>query len=462
MITVTIPKNNFEERAYTIDIFLNEFLGIDYRLVSNADVSDYKIALENGNAVTIQDHFFSRFDKELSYLKYENLPEKVIFIKNKFLSENDLPVLYGTEDFELTQLPNGTSAIICGVDIFASAFLMLTRWEEFVAPRKDSMGRFSARESLAYKFGFLDRPIVNEYTEFLWKMLQNLGLEQSRRSRKFTPYLTHDVDFILRWYNLRSFFRTLGGDLLKRKSIKAFFVDVHDYMQTRLSLKKDPFDTFENLMSLSETNGLKSYFFMMSVEPGKQRNHYRLSHPFVQELFKIIKQRGHHIGFHPDINSYKNKARWQSEVERLSSYSNSKILFGRQHYLQFEAPVTWQIWDDMGMEWESSRSYDEEPGFRTGSCYSYSIFNFLSREKLSLKERSLIIMDKALVLQQDQKDSNEMETLAKKLIARVKSYEGEFVFLWHNSSFNVPEWKSNEHLYAAMVKVLGESAGEID
>ncbi len=457
MITISCPDNNVEERAYVIDIIVGEFLGLTYLLEPSSDVTDYHLLLNNGNEIIIRDRFFSKFQKNLSYLLYENLPQKVIYIENPCLAEKDLPIIYGTTELEMNNRSGGSSQITCGIDLFASSFLMLTRWEEYVSPVKDHMGRFSAKNSIAHRFGFLNRPVVNEYTEFLWNMLIALGLDQSRKTRVFTPYLTHDVDYILKWYNLGSFLRAVVGDLVKRKSLKALIRDTQSFIRTRLMHAKDPFDTFDRLMSMSEQHGLKSYFFMMSVDSKKQRYHYRLSHPFVRNLLDDIEKRGHFIGIHPDLNTYKNKEKWRSELERLRSHSNSRVSFGRQHYLQFEAPATWQIWEEMGMEWDSSVSYDEAPGFRTGSCYSFSVFNFLTRKKLSLKERSLIIMDKALVMQSDQKNRDQMDIFSRDLVDRVKFYEGEFVFLWHNSSFNVPEWKPFETIYSNILELLGDS-----
>jgi hypothetical protein len=41
----------------------------------------------------------------------------------------------------------------------------------------------------------------------------------------------------------------------------------------------------------------------------------------------------------------------------------------------------------------------------------------------------------------------EMENKIKSLINTVKKHNGEFMLLWHNSSFNVDFWKKYEHIY---------------
>ncbi len=86
-----------------------------------------------------------------------------MFSKNDFIVEKDIPIIYGTDKLEITE--QNQNIITCGIDIFASSFFMLTRWEEYVNKNRDRHNRFPAIESLAFKNDFLSRPVVNEYVE---------------------------------------------------------------------------------------------------------------------------------------------------------------------------------------------------------------------------------------------------------------------------------------------------------
>lgn len=79
-----------------------------------------------------------------------------------------------------------------GLDIFGSAFFMLTRYEEVVKSVKDEHERFQARASLAYQEGFLERPIVNEYLEILWWSMKRLwpNLERKKESFEYISAMT--------------------------------------------------------------------------------------------------------------------------------------------------------------------------------------------------------------------------------------------------------------------------------
>ena len=94
-----------------------------------------------------------------------------------FLSMEKMPVLFGTGDLEMRD-----DSIICGSDLFAGAFFMLTRWEEHVVKERDVHGRFCSSNLLASRFGFLNRAIVNEYTEYLWNMIYYLDSTAKKKT----------------------------------------------------------------------------------------------------------------------------------------------------------------------------------------------------------------------------------------------------------------------------------------
>ena len=52
-------------------------------------------------------------------------------------------------------------------DIFGASFFMLSRYEEYLPHIKDEYGRFEAKESLAFKYGFLEIPIVDKWVQIL-------------------------------------------------------------------------------------------------------------------------------------------------------------------------------------------------------------------------------------------------------------------------------------------------------
>lgn len=405
MINISIPNNNIKERKYIIEILFNEFLGLNYTL--DIGSNDYEILLQNEKKIIIKDTFFNKYPNELEYLKLENIPLKI-------------------ED----------------LDIFSASFFMLTRWEEYVNKNRDAHNRFPAAESLAYKQDFLDRPIVNEYIEELKITLLELDSNLKFKERNFEVFLTHDVDTIYR--SIKSFIRELGGDLLKRKDIKLFFKNMINQIQVFLKIKKDPHDTFDYLMDISESIGVKSYFFLHSSSSAKEDcNNIK----YLKKITKNILTRGHYVGYHPSYNAYNQLELFEKDKEKIENVVKYKLNVGRAHFLRFEIPTTWQIWEDSGMKWDSSLSFADKEGFRCGVCYEYSVFNILTRKKLNLKEKPLIVMEGSFVSYQSEIKPEEMEKRILNLMNEVKKYNGEFVFLWHNSSFNTGIWNKFQNIY---------------
>lgn len=439
-VNIIIPDNNNAERSYIIDIMLYEFLGLEYELHTEKGVIDYTLILSNGNRLIIRDSFFGHYPDSLSYLSYENIPSTVVISKNKFLYLDDLPVIFGG-----TGIYESNKEIVCDIDIFASAFFMLTRWEEYVIKERDIHGRFSANYSLACKFGFLDRSIVNEYTEFLWNMIYCLDKEYKRAIHSFEIIPTHDVDVISCWHTPVKAVKRILSHFLHKRKWRYVMANIISYMKTLINKKNDPYNTFDFLLDYSESLGLKSYFFFMSSAE------YSLSQQDeLKEIAATILERGHHVGFHPNKDTCSDIDIFGKELYTLNGLLGRQNVIGRQHLLKFEIPFTWRIWNDHGMKWDSSLVYYDKIGFRCGVCYPYSVFDIIERKQLDLKELPLLAMDCTIF------DYNSMsvdEALSQlKHIKRVtKNYGGKFVILWHNSYFSF-EHKETLAVYKDILK----------
>lgn len=455
MISISIPNNNLPERTYILEIFFKEFLGISYALNirNKSEFKDWEILLENGNKLIIEDHFFSKYKGDLEYLDKSNLPQDILFgkLKEVTLLENDVPIIYGTDTIE----KKGTELLEyrLGVDIFSSSFFMLTRWEEYVNTKKDKHHRFSSEESIAFKYGFTDRPVVNEYLELLKSLLKSLNIEQKFKKHHFEMMLSHDVDVIQRFSTFKSGLGELIRDLTVRKNPKLFLGNCILKLKSFLPFYKDPYDTFDFLMNVSEDAGVKSYFFFMAEGMTDFDNRYKSDSEEILTIVEKIKKRKHHIGIHPTYNAYNNVKQFKKEKEELMhSFDVDTISFGRQHFLRFEVPTTWQIWEDNNMLWDSTLSYADKEGFRCGVCYEYSVFNILTRQKLQLKEKPLVVMEGSFATYQGNISKQEMISKINVLKDKVKKYNGTFVLLWHNSSFNTPFWNKYKGVYEQIVK----------
>lgn len=439
-ISITIPSNNTNERRYAISTLMNMIFKEDIKIKYYEEEVDYTILKIEGIEKTIKfkDGFFNNWKEPLSYLTYDALPCPK-FIDIPYISESDLVAIFGDSEYHETN-----EHIVVGVDIFASTFFMLSRWEEVVNEARDKHDRFPAKESIAYKYRFLERPVVNEYSIFLKNLLIFLGIDEELfRERSFMFIPTHDVDYIRPAVNLK----LILADIIKRRSLKKC-------VQRIKYLFSNPYDTFDFLMDCSEKSNLKSRFYFMAAKSTKKRKetNYYLRKAFFKNLIKKIKKNGHIIGFHPGYHTFKDVDLWEHELSDLKHNSNVSIKEGRQHVLRFSIPETLDIWDRNEMEIDSTLGYADQIGFRCGTGDAFTIFNLFTRKALNLKERPLIIMD-ATLKNYMSLTAQESFTIITQYINIAKKYQMPLTVLFHNSSFT-HDWEGYKEMYSKVLLSL--------
>lgn len=448
MFIIRHDNNYSEERKYIYDVIFKTFFGIPYQTVSE---NRKNICIEyDGKSLIIDDTFFQIGQQD--YLKKISLPRQPL---EKWKVENEsakkcfvdsfVPIIYGGSNSGNSYLKILHERAEIGIDIFGSAFFMMTRYEEVVKENRDEHDRFPAKDSLAYQEGFLERPIINEYIELLWWSIQQLWPEIERKQRKFTIIPTHDVDspFEFAFLSPYQILHTLAGDLLKRHSLRKFIS--RGYFASKVKsgdFQADINYTFDLIMDISEKNNLKSRFYMMEAQNlSSYDGNYDLEHQVIIRLMKQILARGHEIGIHPSYASHKNGNEINREVQHLKNILarnklKVKALGGRQHFLKWSCPETWQHYEDAGISYDTTLSYADHIGFRCGICYEYPVFNLRTRQMLKLREKPLLIMECSAL---DKRYMNLSPEVALQRFLAIKEmcwkYRGEFVVLWHNNRF---------------------------
>ena len=435
MLVVETAPVFLPEKEYALGILLRERLRIPFRISPVAGKQDYTITTPEGKILlTIEDHFFGQMEQG-GYLELHRIPAKTERLPHPFTPGEALTLLFGQPVFGDNR---------CGIDLVASAFFMLTRWEEFVRPERDRHGRFPAAASLAAQNGFLEIPVVDEYVALLANWLSRSGFHLSPNESHYTLHLSHDVDHPLLWWRAADRIKTLSGSLLKRKNPREFAFWLRRG-------RPDPFDSFDWLMDVSERRGLVSHFNFLGERATDSDCWYPFAHPFVQQLIKKIAQRGHEIGFHPSYEAFDDKQRFLQELGSVrQAAAPATVRSGRQHYLRFAAPFTWQMWSDAGMETDSTMGYAETPGFRCGTCHSFPVFNFLTRQVLPLRELPLVAMDVSFALYRND-SPEEAAHLLGRLREQVRKHRGVFTLLWHNSSLDDYFWRHWKPVYETFV-----------
>ena len=459
IVIVEVPEDYLPEIRYVLNVILKEFLGLEYRIEKN---SNEKIRLRVagdilGKSLITENVLFNTPTEK--WLKEESLPISPVPQWDVFddlhevkLCDKKLPVIYGRELANGRYFKQEGNHLHLGLDIFGSCFFMLARYEEVVLKERDVHERFPAKASLAYKEKFLSRPIVNEYVEVLWMAMKRLWPHLNRKHRNYKVMLTHDVDypFMVNDQSWNHIIRNVGGDIVLRKDLSLAVSRIVCKIQN--NPKFDPVNTFDFIMNLSEKHALQSEFYFMTDHTAGSLDggNYSIEASFIKALISEVHKRGHIVGFHASYNSYRDPLRTKTEFEKLIAVTKKlgikqDVWGGRQHYLRWENPITWQSWEDAGLNYDSTLSFADYAGFRTGACYEYPVFNLLARKSLQLREIPLIAMDGTL-FGKDYMHLKPEDVLryVEQLSTLCKKFDGTLVLLWHNSSLT-EKWQKNTY-----------------
>ncbi|MFO8084296.1 MAG: polysaccharide deacetylase family protein [Desulfobacterales bacterium] len=452
-IIIETSETRTTERDYILCVVLGEFLGLDWRRVP-ADRYDTRITM-NGypGEIRMPDKFMSI--PEDKWLRPESLPPQPLKTWDSeelglpvTLIDKKLPVIYGALNFlsagQPANLNPEPSTFYLPIDIFGSAFFMLTRYEEIVKPDRDEHDRFPAWASLAFQEGFLERPVVDEYVEVLGTIMKQLWPGLKRKAREFAVKVSHDVDGPSR-YGFKTpwkLVRAMGGDVLKRRDFASALRApwIRATTKTRLH-PKDPANTFDWIMDVSESNGLTSAFYFMcgQTDPAKDGD-YDARHPAIRALIRKIHQRGHEIGLHPSYGTYKRPDLIAQEADNLKKICaeeniSQTIWGGRMHYLRWQNPITLRGWEQTGMDYDSTLSFADHAGFRCGTCHEYPAFDLLDAQRLQMVIRPLIAMDCTVMAAKYMglNISQGAIEMLRRLRQASRIVSGQFTILWHNT-----------------------------
>lgn len=441
MLIVKCPREFAEQARYVVSILLGEFLGVPSE-IRLSDQNQFQLKLGQ-KGITVCSEFFQSIENK----NKNSFTDRVCSWWDSRESGWDItltnpivPVLFGEPAVRESE-----NHIHIGLDIFGSAFFMLTRFEEFHSNHRDQHDRFSSQKSMARKNGFLTRPVIDEYVEVLWAAMKKLWPNLARKPREFRTLLSHDVDRPSRFafVSPRVVARRMLVDIVKRRD----FGSLAGPLVWRQSKKKlhsrDPYNTFDWIMDISEQHNVcSSFYFICGRTDPVYDAVYEIEHPAIRDLLQRIHARGHEIGLHPSYNTFRNPETIAREAKRLKTVCQQEGIKqsswgGRMHYLRWSHPETLLGWQRAGMDYESTLGYADHPGFRCGTCFEYPAFNLKDLQVMKVRIRPLIAMEASVISAKYMNlgHSSAALHLFSELKGACKLVGGNFTLLWHNSEF---------------------------
>jgi len=444
-LTIYIPIYCLPEMKWLCDVIFGEFLNVEFTLKASSKAG---FLLESGaRTLSLPDIFIFEASSS-NYSTVEKIPVETWDVNslsaNLSVCEEPLPILFGTSGYDVVE-----TGLSLRVDIFGTCFFMLSRYEEYISTQRDIHGRFLGEYSLAFERGFVGRPIVDEYLEMLFYFMELLWPGMVTKPSGGVVRISCDVDhpFDGAGLGLNTLLAGVAADVIKRGLIVQPVKRLINGVVSKFGIYRfDPFDTFDWYMSACDEVGKKAIFYFISANTaGDIDGIYSVNDNRIIELLKNIVSRGHEIGLHGSYNSYNDLKQISMEKCILEAVCRKAELGidvkeGRQHYLRWDVAGTPDVLNAAGLEYDSSGSFADVSGFRFGTSRTFTMWSWVKRSGIPLKQRPLILMESSVIsskymgLGYSQKTGDVMLALKKRSLWR-----GDFNFLWHNSHLSRKE-----------------------
>lgn len=320
-------------------------------------------------------------------------------------------------------------------DIFAAAFYLISRYEEYLPHSKDMYGRYAHENSVAYKAGFLQIPLVEIWAQQLQNALQQRfpHLVFGKKTFRFLP--TYDID-IAYSYLYKGWWRNLGGALRQPSGIG-------NRLAVLMGKRPDPFDCYAWLDELHRQYNLQPiYFFLVAAQNGRYDKNILPKQPVLQQLIhsclrldvgiaSTIDTR-YPVGVHPSWQSGDNPLLLQSEKQMLEQVAAQPITASRQHYIRFNLPDGYTQLLQAGITDDYSMGYGSINGFRASVAQPFYWFNLATNQATDLRIHPFCFMDANSFYEQKLSPQQAQEEL-QHYLTTCKDLNTVLCTIWHNN-----------------------------
>lgn len=367
---------------------------------------------------------------------------------------NGVPLLYGAPSVE-----RAGQSLVIRADVIASTYFLLTRYEEWVRRDvRDAHGRFPGKESLPYRAGFIDRPVVEEYGQLLRTWAREVGIHLPAAKRRFSVLLTHDVDTLGINPSPLQPLRSLASGLVGRQPMGAAVRRA----ASGLGLGRDPLDNLDDVVRvdgrLTDRLGpdrCRSVYFFMAGGRAAPDGAYDIRTPKARKALDGVLNAGCDLGLHASYEAGQRPELIDRERATLEEVAGVPIYKNRHHYLTLREPEDAEPLAAAGITWDASLGYADLPGFRLGVCRPVPLFDPIRCKPVGIEEHPLIVMDCTLSHETYMNLGEEAAfDHVCKLADATFRHQGEFVVLWHNTVLAPTDPGYHRRLYPRVLDYL--------
>lgn len=366
-----------------------------------------------------------------------------------FIQSNGLLFEQGLSDLDINVQSWGSTKCFFGVgdksqlpfDIFSAAFYLISRYEEYLPHVKDSYGRFTKYDSLAYRYGFLQQPVVDIWAMNFKHALITFFPETQFNSRQYDIEPIIDVPMAY-FFKHKGLFRTLGGitsDLFNFR-IKLLY----DRFLVLIGLKKDPYDNYKWIINRQKKSPSKFHIFFLVGNFTTYDKNISLNKKTFISLIKSMRDYCV-VGLKSSFLALEDLSILKEEKQRLDAVLNAAVKEVRGSYSKVNLPVTYRHYVELEIQHDYSMGYPDTIGFRAGTCTPFLFYDIDYEIQTPMLIHPYQLMDFSLLQFNSFLDKKES---LQKAIAEVQEVGGVFTAVFHNYSFSpLSRWKDFKTLF---------------
>jgi hypothetical protein len=316
------------------------------------------------------------------------------------------------------------------MDPVASVFFVLSRYEEYISDERDEHNRFSAFQSINYKFGWLNKLVCERWSKEVIKFIYlGNGKEFKFSPKPVTIVPTFDIDNAFAFKNKSIARRALSFS----KDLANFnFKRIQDRRNVFKGKILDPYDTYAKIKEIS--NSYQVYIFWLLGDFGKFDKNLPFSNFQQQKLIRKLSGFAN-IGIHPSYQSQNNLFQLQIEIDRLKSIIDSEVTHSRNHFLKISLPETYDVLIKLDIQHDFTMGYADQPGFRSGTVRQHKWFDLNKNTVTDLTIHPFSYMDGTLNEYMKLSIDDALKVV-QELFEETERFGGEFSFIWHNETIN--------------------------
>ena len=380
------------------------------------------------NFTNVIEDFIAYSGPKLSYGKKELGNE--LFIQSTELLMQD-----GFESIDITVKDWGDTKCFFAVgknsslpfDIFAASFYLLSRYEEYLPQVKDEKGRFLASESIAFKAGFLQDPVVDIWAyKFKDLLLQTFpDIKYSARKPRVHTIINASQPLL---YKNKGLLRTLIGffnDLISF-NLKSIF----DRSSVLFGFRKDPFNTFNWIInSVKKSKSSLTVFFLLGAS-----KIFEESLNSQKESFKLLIKNVsdyQEIGLIFSDEALNSLTVLNEEKEKIEAITNRTLRRSMNNEYLVSLPHNYRNLIELEIATDFTMVYENVIGFRASTCSPFLFYDLDYEIVTPLKIHPISLTTKGL---NKTSTSKKTETI-QKMMESVKKVNGTFSMIFDNYNF---------------------------